>query len=131
MGISKFWAKLFDFKGKITRLEFWSGYLVNLIIFLVVGMFLSELSEKMNQYDSPPIFIILAVYSILLIIGIISSMIRRLRDAGIHPAAILLLCIPFGNIAVIVCLFLPTRTNAKAVTSEADADGINTVGSTF
>lgn len=126
MGISKFWAKLFDFKGKSARLEFWSGYLVNLIIYAVVGILLGKLYEEMNQYDSAPIFIILIIYSILLIIGAISSIIRRLRDAGIHPAALLLLFIPLGNIAVIVCLFLPTRTNTKAVTSETD--GTNTVG---
>ena len=125
MGISKFWAKLFDFKGKSTRLEFWSGYLVNLVIYAVIGILLSKLYEEMNQYDSPPIFIIWVVYSILLVIGIISSIIRRLRDAGMHPAAFLLLFIPFGNIVIIVCLFLPTKVNVEVVTSEAD--GANAV----
>ncbi|MFT3985991.1 MAG: DUF805 domain-containing protein [Lachnospiraceae bacterium] len=120
MGISKFWSRLFDFKGKSTRREFWPGYLVNLVIYGVVGTLLSRLLEEMNRYDSPPIFIILAVYSILLIIGDISAIIRRLRDAGIHPAVLLLLFFPVGNIAVIVCLFLPTKTTEKAVIGEAD-----------
>ncbi len=120
MGLSKFWSRLFDFKGKSTRREFWPGYLVNLLISGVVGALLSILLEEMNPYDSPPIYIILAVYSILLVIGVISSMIRRLRDAGIHPVVLLLLFLPIGNIAVIVCLLLPTKTTEKVVTGEAD-----------
>lgn len=123
MKISKFWEKMFDFKGKSKRLEFWSGYLVNLAIYALISCFLCSLYVNLKRYESPPITFIIIVYSILIIIGSISSIIRRLRDAGIHPAALLLLLIPLGNIAIIVCLFLPTKAKEEAVTGEANEAG--------
>ena len=89
-----FWTNSFDFKGKSTRLEFWSVIFLHAIILLVIE---EVLKLKVLQ----------EIYLICCIIPIISIEVRRLRDTGKSWKWIFINLLPF--IGTFWLIYLTTK----------------------
>ena len=129
-----FWKRAFDFSGRSTRPDFWWAYLVNVIIITILTVFCvliphnskvlstiltllnnqTELQKIIFSYAWP-----LMLFSLIELIPQLSLQIRRLRDAGFHPAWVLLSyigLIPFlalftliGSIVLLIMSCQPTK----------------------
>ena len=100
-----FWKRAFDFRGRSTRPDYWWAYLVNVIIITILTVFcvlipffsnvdLSDPALLNNPTELQKIIITYAwplmLFSLIELIPQLSLQIRRLRDAGFHPAWVLL-----------------------------------------
>ena len=100
-----FWKRAFDFRGRSTRPDYWWAYLVNVIIITILTVFcvlipffsnvdLSDPALLNNSTELQKIIITYAwplmLFSLIELIPQLSLLIRRLRDAGFHPAWVLL-----------------------------------------
>ena len=96
-----FGKRAFDFSGRSTRPDYWWAYLVNVIIITILTVFcvlipffsnvdLSDPALLNNQTELQKIIITYAwplmLFSLIELIPQLSLQIRRLRDAGFHPA---------------------------------------------
>ena len=85
--VDVFISHYFDFKGKISRKQFWFGiltYSVLLIVASCVGMMISETAALIIQ----------SLVSLLFIIPSLALYVRRLRDIGKSPWWILIAAVP-------------------------------------
>ena len=133
-----FWKRAFDFRGRSTRPDFWWTYLVNVIIMTILVVFCiliplfsnvdfndpallnnpAELRQLIMGYAWP-----VMLFGLIELIPQLSLQTRRLRDAGFHPAWVLLSCmgfIPivalfsiFGSIALLICLVCQVKQSLK------------------
>lgn len=111
-----FWTKMFDYRGKMNRKDFWLGNIVNAILILVLfytGSYLlgfvggySGAEEATFEAFSLLLFLLLFVVYFL---AYLSAGVRRLRDAGFHPTWILATFVPILSIVLIVFFCLPTK----------------------
>ncbi|WP_304140451.1 DUF805 domain-containing protein [Mesoflavibacter zeaxanthinifaciens] len=83
--------KAFDFKTKSSQKEFWYFYLINFLIFILIGFL-----ERPLQIPKA----LILIYQVLILIPSISIGFRRLNDAGINKWLYL---IPMVNI-ILACL---------------------------
>ena len=129
-----FWKRAFDFRGRSTRPDYWWVYLINVIIntilvvgFVLIPFFSSVSNDPAILYDSAEIqkmilkhmSPIIIFFSLIELIPQLSLQIRRLRDAGFHPAWVLLSyigLIPFlalftliGSIVLLIMSCQPTK----------------------
>lgn len=105
MAIIKFWTRALDFRGRSSRGEFWLGYLVDVLPIMYLTSY-ESLFESLGQYMVFSVTVI--VIMLWMLLGMISSAVRRLRDAGKNPLCILLWFVPIGNIVLLVFLCMPT-----------------------
>ena len=111
-----FWKRAFDFRGRSTRPDYWWAYLVNVIIIIILTVFCVlipffsnvDLSDPANSTELQKIIITYAwplmLFSLIELIPQLSLQIRRLRDAGFHPAWVLLSYIGLIRILAIFSL---------------------------
>ena len=96
------WTNILNFSGRTTRAGYWVPYLINIIVFAVIGAFLPA---------------IVPVLSIVVDVAMFSALMRRIRDAGFPPILALLcfvdqLPLPFVGILALVptvLAFFPTK----------------------
>lgn len=104
-----FWKGYLNFSGRSTRPEFWWVWLLNMVIFLPVYYSLFTGLE----FDNPIINIALfSMYIILLLVEFVPLLaltVRRLRDVGFHWAYIFIIFVPFGGLALLVMLAMPSQ----------------------
>ncbi len=136
-----FWKRAFDFSGRSTRPDYWWVYLINVIIstILVVGFVLipffsnvshnpailndsTEIQKMILKYMSP-----IMIFGLIILIPQLSLQIRRLRDAGFHPAWVLLSYIGlvpvlaiFSLIGSIVLLIMSCQPTKPAPETQFD-----------
>ena len=138
-----FWKRAFDFRGRSTRPDYWWAYLVNVIIiyysycfFVFLFLFFSnvDLSDPAllnNPTELQKIIITYAwplmLFSLIELIPQLSLQIRRLRDAGFHPAWVLLSYIGlvpilaiFSLIGSIVLLIMSCQPTKPAPETQFD-----------
>ena len=112
-----FWKRAFDFRGRSTRPDYWWASLVNVITILTVfcvlipffsNVDLSDPALLNNSTELQKIIITYAwplmLFSLIELIPQLSLQIRRLRDAGFHPAWVLLSYIGLIRILAIFSL---------------------------
>ena len=114
-----FWKRAFDFRGRSTRPDYWWAYLVNVIIITILTVFcvlipffsnvdLSDPALLNNSTELQKIIITYAwplmLFSLIELIPQLSLQIRRLIDAGFHPAWVLLSYIGLIRILAIFSL---------------------------
>ena len=134
-----FWNRAFDFSGRSTRPDYWWVYLINVIISTILVVFcvlipffsnvdLSDPALLNNQTELQKIIFSYAwplmLFSLIELIPQLSLQIRRLRDAGFHPAWVLLSyigLIPFlalftliGSIVLLIMSCQPTKPAPEA-----------------
>lgn len=140
-----FWKRAFDFSGCSTRPDYWWAYLVNVIIITILTVFCvlipffsnvdfndpallnnpAELRQLIMGYAWP-----VMLFGLIELIPQLSLQTRRLRDAGFHPAWVLLSCmgfIPivalfsiFGSIALLIMSCMPSKAEPQTVFNQAE-----------
>jgi len=108
-----FWKRAFDFSGRSTRPDYWWAYLVN------------ELQKIIITYAWP-----LMLFSLIELIPQLSLQIRRLRDAGFHPAWVLLSYIGLvpilaifsliGSIVLLIMSCQPTKLAPETLVDKVE-----------
>ncbi len=96
------WTNILNFSGRTSRAGYWIPYLINIVVFALVGFFVPA---------------IVTVLSIVADVAMFSMLMRRMRDAGFPPIIALLsfanlLPLPFMGIVSIVptiLAFFPTK----------------------
>jgi uncharacterized membrane protein YhaH (DUF805 family) len=78
--------RMFDFKGESTVNEFWSFFLIKIILIILI----TYIFKKLNIYDY-----VFPIYSTLSTVVLISLGFRRLKNAGFSGWLFL---IPFANL---------------------------------
>ena len=134
----KFWKGYVDFKGRSTRSDYWLNVLAQCLVYLLFSFLLiliMILGGDSSTYISDPYsFQMILVYIVVLGIGVyalaslvpsIAIIVRRLRDAGIHPAWGLLRCMglvpvltilsPIGSIVLIIMSCQPTKPTSETI----------------
>jgi uncharacterized membrane protein YhaH (DUF805 family) len=114
----EFLTHYIDFEGKMSRRNFWLAMLDNLIICAALGFLLlifAGLAAVFSVNIGPVAFLfgllaaliifVLIVFKLAIIIPLISSAVRRLRDAGYHWAYLFLLFAPIAGLVVLIVLF--------------------------
>lgn len=81
--------RAFDFNGKSSKKEFWNFFLIDCVIYILIGFFEGATSSIDLSNN------IMITYSILTFIPFISLGFRRLNDAGYNK---LLFLIPIANL---------------------------------
>lgn len=105
--VDVFFKHYADFKGEISRKQFWMGYLCYAILMFVL-MCIDFI------IDSP--FIITALVSVALIIPSIAFVVRRLHDVNKSGWWLFISCIPLiGSIWLLVLLCKKGKTHAESV----------------
>lgn len=80
------WKRVFDYKGRATRTEYWMFLAINMGI--VMGIY--ALSTLI-----PFLFVIAGMYSLISYIPMISLAVRRLHDINLNGWFVLVCLIPF------------------------------------
>lgn len=81
--------RAFDFKGKSSQKEFWNFFLIDCLIYILIGIF-EGVSSYVDLSNN-----IMITYSVLTLLPFISLGFRRLNDAGYNK---LLFLIPIANL---------------------------------
>jgi uncharacterized membrane protein YhaH (DUF805 family) len=118
--VSRFFKKYATFTGRASRSEYWWIALLNVLVFLVLGILagvLGSMGARVDEYGAsqpgpllwfPGALIIL--YTLAVIIPSIALGIRRLHDANLAGWFILLNLIPsVGGIIMLVLTLLPSN----------------------
>lgn len=129
-----FWKKYVDFNSTAKLSEFWLANGMHFLLFSFVyflieaNIYLSERSDLfVFEFFLGFLSIVFFMFLFATFLPTISSGWRRLHDAGLSGAFLLLLLIPYvGFIAVIILLCLPTKTEnniyIKKATSQTNQD---------
>ena len=131
--IRSFFKGYANFSGRSTRPEFWWIWLLNMVIFFPVYYSLFTGLE----FDNPIMNIALtSMYIILLLVGFVPLLaltVRRLRDVGFHWAYIFIIFVPFGSLALLVILAMPSQLFVEQIrqTSTEHQNKENTEDSIF
>ena len=83
------YKKMFDFKGKSSKKEFWSFFSIDLLIFIIIGFFEGVTSHKLLANN------LLFIYIAISTIPFFALGFRRLIDAGYNKY---LFFIPLANL---------------------------------
>ena len=78
----KYWTKAFDFKGKISRKDFWFTVLANYLVLLIYSFLILLPASLINESFYLLMSSILFLYSFAQQIPSWSMSVRRLRDSG-------------------------------------------------
>ncbi len=109
-GFLLFWTRSFDYKGRTSRAEFWSGVLGNAIIMLalLIALIISLtcFSPAINTF-SIIMIIFFSLFCLVELLPSITLIIRRMHDIGKSGFYIFVLFIPL--VGFIWYLYLVTR----------------------
>lgn len=119
LGIIDYWRKMFDYKGKSGRKNFWLGSIANALILYAVFYILSYILAFIGGFFDADVATVENFFVFLFVIEFIfyflaslSAIVRRLRDAGISPWWIIGWFFPGVNIVVLVFLFFKSKETA-------------------
>lgn len=92
-----------DFSGRTSRKGFWMWFLIQFIVSIVVAV-IAGLTG---------ITLISTIFSLAVFIPSLAIIVRRLRDAGKHPAWVIGCFVPIVGIVVLVFLCQQTDYNSQ------------------
>jgi uncharacterized membrane protein YhaH (DUF805 family) len=94
-------ARLFDPKGRITPGQYWVSIVICLLLLPCILLFMAMASDPRGT-DGPLVFVLplLGIFLWLLV----TAMVKRLRDAGKHPALALVFLLLFLLTAALVLI---------------------------
>jgi uncharacterized membrane protein YhaH (DUF805 family) len=122
--ISRFWRKYVTFTGRASLSEFWRMVAFELILALVlivgVMMFAGAISasasgggEVAGRIASIVVVCVLVAYRLATLIPWTALAMRRLHDANLSGAFVLLAVIGFGFVVLILCALSSNPTGAR------------------
>lgn len=100
----KFWKGYFDFKGKMSRKDFWLALLAHFLVSFALGTLAQSTVGASHNMDIAMITpLIMAAFALLSVIPSLSAQVRRLRDAGYDWKMLFWALLPvIGSIILIV-----------------------------
>ncbi len=117
--ITNFWAKMFNYKNKTNRKDFWAESLawgaITFVVYYALSFLLGVASGVAGADEAPFIGIsvfLLIIFGLIYGLALLSASVRRLRDGGFSPWLVILGFVPVGNIALFVLLLLPPKSKA-------------------
>ena len=127
--VKEFWGRVFDFKGKTRRRDFWLTLLVTFILnFLFVGLPLGlyvfyEVNSSSYQVTSlitlsKDISYLSWLIAIVNLIPSLSIQVRRLNDIGKDPGWVLLSFVPFISFLLIFWYSKPSFRKQSSLGNE-------------
>ena len=114
--------QLGNIQGKMSKKEFWDRFLNNIIVIgLSYGLFFAILFACLIIPIIfpliPLIYIALLGFSVVSFFSMLSIGVKRLHDAGLNGALILLIFVPLGGF-IVLYLFTLEKPNKKKKTNE-------------
>lgn len=112
--ILNFWTRIFDYKGRSTRKEFWIGILQILLI-PIIATIIGVAIFGFDIYEDKYLPLIATCSIILLILPYISLIIRRMRDIGFTNLGIIFIILiailanAAFNVVIFIIALLPTN----------------------
>ena len=107
--IRSFFKGYANFSGRSTRPEFWWVWLLNMVIFLPAYYSLFTGVESDKAIRNIAVFSMCIILFIIEFVPLLALIVRRLRDVGIHWAYIFIVFAPFGGLALLVMLAMPSQ----------------------
>ena len=105
----EFWCRIFDFTGKTTRRTFFTGVLM-LIPTGIVMLFVEILIAFLRSVPEYQTSLLMYIYGFAMIVGLFSSMVRRLNDAGYSARSLWWFLVPgIGGIAILARLCMKSK----------------------
>lgn len=105
-----FWKHAFQFKGKISRRNFWITVLANAIAFTIIALLVAFFSTLVGSEISPAWGALLTIYALGTGAASVTLQLRRIRDTGLSPWLMLILFVPYiGSIITLVFYMLPSK----------------------
>lgn len=103
MPIVDYWKKVVlenyaTFEGRARRAEFWWFWLANVIVFVVLTILATAISNVF--------WVLYALYAVAMIVPSIAVAVRRLHDTGKTGWLLLIGLIPFGGLVLLVFYLL-------------------------
>lgn len=129
--IRSFFKGYANFSGRSTRPEFWWFWILNTLFFLP---FYYLIFSDLNSVDPVMAGAIISFYVILFIVEFVPLLaltVRRLRDVGFHWAYIFIVFAPFGGLALLVMLAMPSQRFGEKVIENSEKNKENTEDSLF
>ena len=88
-----------DFTGRAGRGEFWNFFLVYIVVAVVLGLLDAQFHITVLAY----------IWTAALLVPYIAVGVRRMHDLGFSGLLLLIALIPFGVVAVLIMLALPSK----------------------
>lgn len=111
------WKKYMDFSGRAPRKEFWTFYLVNTAILLVVGGVYGPgfVHHPMGMgIISSPVSTFLFAFFVLALLPTLAVIVRRLHDTGRRGWWVLLGFVPMiGGLILLILLLFESQPGAN------------------
>lgn len=110
----KFWKQLSDFRGVASRKDFWYVVIMHKLVFFV--LFIPVSIFRPGSIIFILWFFALVLFSLVILFGYVSLLVRRLRDAGFHWAFMFIGFIPYiGSLVILVLVCMPTKQQPTVV----------------
>lgn len=129
--IRSFFKGYANFSGRSKRSEFWWFWILNTLFFLP---FYYLIFSDLNSVDPVMAGAIISFYVILFIVEFVPLLaltVRRLRDVGFHWAYIFIVFVPFGGLALLVMLAMPSQRFREKLIENSEKNKENTEDSLF
>lgn len=110
-----FWKHAFQFKGRISRRNFWITVLANAIAFTIIILLVAFFSALVGSEISPAWGVLLTIYALGTGAASVTLQLRRIRDAGLSPWLMLILFVPYiGSFITLVIYMLPSKDQSPS-----------------
>ena len=129
--IRSFFKGYANFSGRFTRPEFWWIWLLNMVIFLPVYYSLFTGLEFDNAIMNIAVFSMCIILLLVELVPLLALTVRHLRDVGFHWAYIFIIFVPFGGLALLVMLAMPSQRFGKKLIENSEKNKENTEDSLF
>lgn len=111
------WKKYIDFSGRAPRKEFWTFYLVNAAVVILVGAFYGDglMRHPMGiSVYSPSVDTFLFAFLVVTILPTLAVIVRRLHDTGRRGWWVLLGFVPVvGGLILLILLLFQSQPGAN------------------
>ena len=129
--IRSFFKGYANFSGRSKRSEFWWFWILNTLFFLP---FYYLIFSDLNSVDPVMAGAIISFYIILFIVEFVPLLaltVRRLQDVGFHWAYIFIIFVPFGGLALLVMMAMPSQRFGEKLIENSEKNKENTEDAQF
>ena len=129
--IRSFFKGYANFSGRSTRPEFWWVWLLNMVIFLPAYYSLFTGVESDKAIRNIAVFSMCIILLLVELVPLLALTVRHLRDVGFHWAYIFIIFVPFGGLALLVMLAMPSQRFGEKLIENSEKNKENTEDSLF
>lgn len=100
--------KYATFSGRATRSEFWTFYIINLLIVIVLRAFSEILADEGHEKIASIILGVEGLFELVILLPCLTVAVRRLHDIGKSGWWLLIMFIPFGGLFLLIWVLRPS-----------------------